>query len=727
MKRKKSALAGLSIALDPLAMGGDPKANLERMVLAARNSVAFGADLAFDDDNWEVRSSTANNRKSTLWFTVHDIEGASRDVESRERLKEPFSAFLKATIRLSEAAAPRSGSSHEAMLGAARYLYDQLRHRQYDPTRVTRHDFEQAERAARERVSSPWSQYAVVVNLVKIASVISRHRLSYAPLEYRPRTPAPDYHHLKATIVHDADGLPSDAALAAIPLISLQVTEPRDVCMMRTIELLHCAPWRIGELLSLPNDCEVVVSPDGQPLTLDCLNEERPLRYGLRYRPEKSPGLQTDIKWIPTAAVPLVRRALTDLRRHSEHGRNVAAYMETNPGRAWLPPDIRDCERLSIDQIAKILESDTREAFRWLRSFDVAIRSDHVHRKELIAGLNTTLSAKASEKALLTAAMELLQRDETKPFLAIAELKDVIAVKDVYRWLRYKKVHVYPFSVARDDVEAVLLRLHRDVSPEFPWKLSECLFVFPHRFFAGQRSLPPSTSLMTRDQLRYFLTGTAQTSSIFERLGFEEPDGSPIHVTSHMFRRWLATLALNEDMSAAHVQNWLGHKSERNVIAYDRRTPEQIARLMRTALMESGIGPLAELARASADAEENESLLEAVLPTAHETDHGLCTRGWAFGPCARYGICAGCEKQMILKGDREHRRAAAETLRENQLLLAHANEQGNGVRRGASNQIRFLETEIATLEATLSIHDDISIADGTYVQLDLPRLQEAKS
>lgn len=36
------------------------------------------------------------------------------------------------------------------------------------------------------------------------------------------------------------------------------VTEPSDVVCMSVIKLLHCAPWRIGEVLALQADCEVV-------------------------------------------------------------------------------------------------------------------------------------------------------------------------------------------------------------------------------------------------------------------------------------------------------------------------------------------------------------------------------------------------------------------------------------------------------------------------------------
>jgi hypothetical protein len=119
---------------------------------------------------------------------------------------------------------------------------------------------------------------------------------------------------------------------------------------------------------------------------------------------------------------------------------------------------------------------------------------------------------------------------------------------------------------------------------------------------------------------------------------------------------------------------------------------------------------------------DRDIFLKATLATAHITEYGMCARDWLSNPCVRHGACSACEKQLILKGDPEHRQAIARTLRENQILLARATAEAEDGQRGAGNHARHLKREVAALEATMAIHDDPAIADGTYVQLDLPAL-----
>ena len=108
--------------------------------------------------------------------------------------------------------------------------------------------------------------------------------------------------------------------------------------------------------------------------------------------------------------------------------------------------------------------------------------------------------------------------------------------------------------------------------------------------------------------------------------------------------------------------------------------------------------------------------------TAHITEYGMCARDWLSQPCVRHGACAACEKQPIRKGDLEHRKSIARSLRENLILLERARAEDEDGQRVPRNHARHLAREVAALKATMSVHDNPSIADGSYVQLDLPAL-----
>ena len=479
MKSAKHRAKKPLIALNADLTCGDPRANLVLLEKTARDSIAFGADLGFDDHKWEIQEGAADTKRCVLWFTVNPAGAASKDVAERSRLREPFATFLKSVIRLMEAAKHRGANSYKPVLAAGRYLHDELERRGYDPAELTDRDFHQAEAAAVDALSQG-SSLLVAQNLRTIAAVVRSHRLSRAVIDYKPSVKAVVRDHRRLDTEMDPAMLPSGAALEALPQIARKVSEPSEICMMRVIELLHCAPWRIGELFSLPLDCEVVTSIDGRLLSVADLESGVPVCYGLRYRPEKTPGLSSDIKWIPSAAIPLVRRALNDLREHSAGAREAAAYMENNPGRAWLPQRFRERDRLALGEVAEILQCGRKLARNWLRDHGIQVDPEHVLRDEFEAGLSTTLSAKAYEKALIANAHRLLSDDRTSQRFGIDRLRSVIPVRDLPRWLKVKNISIQPATIARADLELKFLSINKDTSPDFPWKLSECLFVFPH-------------------------------------------------------------------------------------------------------------------------------------------------------------------------------------------------------------------------------------------------------
>src|SRR4029079_8987085 len=104
-----------------------------------------------------------------------------------------------------------------------------------------------------------------------------------------------------------------------------------------------------------------------------------------RYKPEKNPDPTPDTKWIPSAAIPLVRQALEDIRKHTAQSREAAAYMEKHPGRAWLPKKFNRLERLTVSQVAEILERSTKGTYLWLRQNEISLRPEHVLRDGFLA------------------------------------------------------------------------------------------------------------------------------------------------------------------------------------------------------------------------------------------------------------------------------------------------------------------------------------------------------
>lgn len=106
----------------------------------------------------------------------------------------------------------------------------------------------------------------------------------------------------------------------------------RDRFTTSVFALLCCAPARISEILSLPEDCEILEE-----------DSTGTLRYGLRFFSVK--GYAGDIKWIPTEMVPVAQKAIQRLRNLSEQARKQAKALDEggeavhlhNPGQ--IPAD----------------------------------------------------------------------------------------------------------------------------------------------------------------------------------------------------------------------------------------------------------------------------------------------------------------------------------------------------------------------------------------------------
>lgn len=238
---------------------------LEAFVAQARyDCAAFGTNLEWDRADWDVtthcpRPVSKAAQKAVLYFTTH-ANGEAKSIEGRVPMAEPFASFIKALIRRKQESRPQGDGPLSRIINAARDLHDQLGDRGHDPVRLTHADFAAAVIAVQKR-SSPTTAYRLGCALQTIADTIDRHGLSASRLNWR--NPLKRQTNALSRISKHANDareskLPTSDVLDELARLSHLVTEPSDVVCMSVIKLLHCAPWRIGEVLALQADCEVV-------------------------------------------------------------------------------------------------------------------------------------------------------------------------------------------------------------------------------------------------------------------------------------------------------------------------------------------------------------------------------------------------------------------------------------------------------------------------------------
>lgn len=325
----------------------------QKLIAVAREKFAadFGADPEmFDSSFWEIgrlKDRAINRANRNVHFTRY---GAND-----QPLPKDFSRVVKSWLILDR----RSPGNMALRLGCARILWEAiLVRRGGDPAdfrwqSLSEEDLSQAELLMRMH----WSQsttYKRMASLLVFTRFLASRNLC-RPLYYTPQTPrVEDFNrHTIAGQQARRDRLPTEAALNGLADIYRQhAVEPRDKLRAAALAILVVTGFRIGELLTLPLDCEVHETRDGQP------------RYGLRYYREKSRGgaRLLAVRWLTPIGAALAQEAIGRIRKITEAARQRARVLEQNPRRVPLP-GFHWGARMTRREVARALGCDHMSVF----------------------------------------------------------------------------------------------------------------------------------------------------------------------------------------------------------------------------------------------------------------------------------------------------------------------------------------------------------------------------
>jgi hypothetical protein len=382
--------------------------------------------------------------------------------------------------------------------------------------------------------------------------------------------------------------------------------------------------------------------------------------YGLRWWPAK--GAKPMIKWVVPSMADVVQEAIRRIRTITEPARRVALWYEEHPHALYLEDSLeplRTQRFLSLMQLAMILGLKGEESARsWCRKYGV------------------------------------LEQDQPRaPGVRFA------------------------------DVERVVLALLPEGFPvanrETGLKCSDSLLVVRRNELHPRRGtcfcvIEPVT-------IGQIATGLGARvahgfGSVFTRLGFTQPDGRPICVTTHQFRHYLNTLAQAGGLSQLDIAKWSGRKDVRQNAAYDHVTADQMLQKIREAVGDESqmFGPLADLPK-RVPISRNE-FARLVVPTAHTTDLGFCIHDYTMSPCQLHGDCIHCQDLVCVKGDLEKTQRLRLRLEEARDLLKKAEAAMQEGYAGGDRWFMHHNATVERLTQLSSILDDPKLPMGAVVQ-----------
>jgi hypothetical protein len=308
--------------------GRSEEAAIRALLAIARQK--FAADLhmdvaLFNQPVWEVsalRDRSTSLRNQRLYFTQRGT--------TDQALPAAYGNVVKSWIILDRRSVGNMGRRSDA----ARILWEAIQQRRerkletFSWRSFSEEDLSQAELLMR----ASWSEstaYKLIVSLLVFTRFLAARGVC-RPLYYTPQTPrVEDFNrHTISGQQERRDRLPTEAALQGIADIYREyAVEPADRLRAAAVAILVVTGFRIGELLTLPLDCEVEEVRGGKP------------RYGIRYYKEKARGAEKmfAVRWLTATGAELARQAIHEIRTLTQDVRTRARLLEEAPHRVPVP------------------------------------------------------------------------------------------------------------------------------------------------------------------------------------------------------------------------------------------------------------------------------------------------------------------------------------------------------------------------------------------------------
>lgn len=207
-------------------------------------------------------------------------------------------------------------------------------------------------------------------------------------------------------------------------------------------------------------------------------------------------------------------------------------------------------------------------------------------------------------------------------------------------------------------------------------------------------------------------------STLWERFGIKDEDGSEISITSHQLRVWLNTHAMNGGMDDYLLAMWSGRADVTQNRAYDGRTESEKDRLKNKVMEIDHKSPPTALALFS-------KRLPVPLPSlgvnregvADFTGIGFCVHNFAQTPCTKAGECITCKEHVCMKGLPD----TIENLEQMELLITEQLESAKAAATdltfGADRWVTHLGWKLAHIRTIIENLKNPDVPNGSIIRI----------
>ncbi|WEA59537.1 hypothetical protein PO860_18040 [Rhizobium sp. BJ04] len=657
-------------AADQLDTEPLPHERVEAFVSLARKF----SDVLIHSDKWDEKVWACEGfvvkgqNRTTFNLYFHEFFAKLRlgKVVAGEPLDETFAQFAKAYVRYLHSTAPVTWDSTKVRLEALRVIEHSFRALGFTPrienlsVGVLNHTID-----AVRSIGGASRQYSLAVCIQQVYQFCRERMFLNGPFEWRQpiQRPEPRAQRLdKGAKTWRENRLPSVSSFQALGHIFRHAITVPDRLMSSVCAIMISVPIRVHEVLQLRLDCEVYGTTKSK-------RDEDIETYGLRVWPGK--GNPPQVKWVPTAMVSIVQEAIRTLVDMGRAGREMALWYEQHPTKIFLPAEVahlRELEWIHRMDLAKILGINSRDSV-----------DNWVKKRPLIRRKSSTADSRL----------------------------DLVNFADIEREILGLLPRGFPYFNGYDD------QLFSN----------SLILVKYNEFHATRATYQCMIETCTVSLMQLWLNGGEGKANVFDRWGFEEPDGNRMQVNTHAFRHWLNTIAQLKGLSDLDIAKWSGRDPSQNE-AYNHVTSEEILTQIRDAVDGGNVvGPLfeGEIQREVRSPVTKQEFLQTQIGSALLTDAGFCVHDYSLLPCQNYADCLGCSENVFIKGDTSHRDKIEKRLSiaESQQLEAEA--AVNESFRGADRWLTLHARSIDLMRRMLAVHGDPMIVDGTVVNMDVGR------